>query len=277
MKLEDVTVQELLDSSWFWSDFEEDPNNRASLWKKIESDPSALVKVNLLDQMDTGTLLDRDSFHRADFYEVDFNDYARLFLAKGEYSEKGHLRGKEIDYLRDYSGIKLLIQDLGDVYALYLKDYEFGFIRPLGMCIYECYPEDERELTEKYGREAFIRDHVLLELENVIWEDDFDLKQELYDYYHNIPDINSPLIEAQMDIEGLLTSKEASEKLGVSLQRIKQMVDDRLLDGYKFGSKLLITSSSVDQRLEYIKNHGGKKPTRGKPRKQKPVRKRPQD
>lgn len=270
-------MQELLDSSWFWSDFEEDPNNRASLWKKIENDPSALVKVNLLDQMDTGTLLDRDSFHRADFYEVDFNDYARLFLAKGEYSEKGHLRGKEIDYLRDYSGIKLLIQDLGDVYALYLKDYEFGFIRPLGMCIYECYPEDERELTEKYGREAFIRDHVLLELENVIWEDDFDLKQELYDYYHNIPDINSPLIEAQMDIEGLLTSKEASEKLGVSLQRIKQMVDDRLLDGYKFGSKLLITSSSVDQRLEYIKNHGGKKPTRGKPRKQKPVRKRPQD
>ena len=58
------------------ADFEEDPNDRASLWKKIENDPSALVKVNLLDQMDTGTLLDRDSFHRADFYEVDFNDYA---------------------------------------------------------------------------------------------------------------------------------------------------------------------------------------------------------
>ena len=45
MKLEDVTVQELLDSSWFWSDFEEDPNDRASLWKKIENDRSEERRV----------------------------------------------------------------------------------------------------------------------------------------------------------------------------------------------------------------------------------------
>lgn len=268
MKLSDITMQELIERPLFWEDFEEDRGNRSSIKALVEQDPSAVQKIRFLDQVEDGELLDRDSFRKLDFYEVDFTEYARLYLAEGQYSPEGQPAGNDVDYLKDYSGIKLLIQDVsmpfGDegLFALYLKDYEFGFINPLGVCIYPFdFTDGSRALYDE-DPEKFIRDHVLLHFESEFWEEDFDLKQELFDYYHNLPDVHHPMLANKADLDGLLTAKAVSEKLGVSIPRVMKMVEEGSIDGYKFGGKLLITQSSVDQRIRYIEEHG--KPTRGK-------------
>lgn len=268
MRLEDVSMEELIEQPLFWEDFEENRSDPAAMSAAIEADPGAVGKIRFLDQVEEGELLDRDTFRRLDFYEVEFTEYARLYLAEGEYSPEGTLRGEDIDYPKDYSGVRLLIQDvsmpLGDegLFALYLKDYEFGFINPLGVCVYPFdFVDGSRELYDE-DPESFIREHVLLHFENEFWEDDFDLKQELHGYYHNLPDVHHPLLENKADLDGLLTAKAVSEKLGVSIPRVMKMVEEGSIDGYKFGGKLLITQSSVEARIQYIEEHG--KPTRGK-------------
>ncbi|WP_282191899.1 helix-turn-helix domain-containing protein [Adlercreutzia caecimuris] len=277
MKLSDITMQELIERPLFWEDFEEDRANRSSIKALVEQDPSAVQKIRFLDQVEDGELLDRDSFRKLDFYEVDFTEYARLYLAEGQYFPEGQPAGNDVDYLKDYSGIKLLIQDVsmpfGDegLFALYLKDYEFGFINPLGVCIYPFdFTDGSRALYDE-DPEKFIRDHVLVHFESEFWEEDFDLKQELFDYYHNLPDVHHPMLANKADLDGLLTAKTVSEKLGVSIPRVMKMVEEGSIDGYKFGGKLLITQSSVDRRIRYIEEHG--KPTRGKAPEGKRMRK----
>lgn len=148
------------------------------------------------------------------------------------------------------------------MFALYLKDYEFGLINPLGLCVYPFDFDDDSWSLYKEDPEKFILEHVLLHFETEFWDNDFDLKQELFDYYHNMPDVHSPLLKNKTDLDGLITAKEAAKLLGVSIPRIIKMIEERSIDGYKFAGKLLITRSSVDNRLDYIKEHG--KPTRGK-------------
>lgn len=134
MKLEDVTMQDLISKPLFWEDFEEDRADSNTMKAAIEADPKSIEKIRFLDQVEEGTLLDRRTFHKLDFYEVEFTEYARLYLAEGEYMEDGIHRGNEVDYLKDYSGLRLLIQDVSDplgecgLFALYIKDYEFGLI-----------------------------------------------------------------------------------------------------------------------------------------------------
>ena len=77
MKLSDITMQELIERPLFWEDFEEDRANRSSIKALVEQDPSAVQKIRFLDQVEDGELLDRDSFRKLDFYEVDFTEYAR--------------------------------------------------------------------------------------------------------------------------------------------------------------------------------------------------------
>lgn len=268
MKLSDIKMQELIERPLFWEDFEEDRQDKGSMKALIERDSEAVRKIAFLDQVEEGSLLDRDSFRKLDFYEVEFTEYARLYVAEGQYSPEGSVRCKDVDYAKDYSGIKLLIQDVSmpfvneGLFALYLKDYEFGFINPLGVCIYPFdFVDGSREQYDE-DPERFIRDHVLLHFESEFWEDDFDLKQELFGYYHNLPDVHHPLLSNKANLDGLLTAKAVSEKLGVSIPRVMKMVEEGSIDGYKFGGKLLITQSSVEQRLRYIEEHG--KPTRGK-------------
>lgn len=268
MKLEDVSMNDLITQPLFWDDFEEDRFDPAVMKAAIEADPEAIAKISFLDQVEEGTLLDRSTFHKLDFYEVEFTEYARLYLAEGEYAEDGSPRGNEVDYLKDYSGLRLLIQDISDslreygLFALYLKDYEFGLINPLGLCIYPFNFDNDSWSLYKENPERFILEHVLLHFETEFWEDDFDLKQELFDYYHNMPDVYNPLLKNKTDLDGFITAKEAANLLGVSIPRIIKMIEERSIEGYKFAGKLLITRSSVNNRLEYIKKHG--KPTRGK-------------
>lgn len=268
MKLTDISMEDLITSTLFWEDFEEDPLDSDSMNALIKRDPETALKIRFLDQVEEGSLLDKQSFHKLDFYEVEFNEYARLYLAEGQYSPDGLCHGDDVDYCKDYSDIKLLIQDVTmsssdeGLFALYLKDYTFGFINPLGVCIYPFYFDDGSREQYDEDPEAFIREHVLLQFESEFWEDDFDLKQELFDYYHNLPDVHHPLLSNRANLDGLLTAKTVSEKLGVSIPRVMKMVEEGSIDGYKFGGKLLITQSSVEKRLRYIEEHG--KPTRGK-------------
>lgn len=268
MKLSDVTMQELIERPLFWEDFDEDRSDYGAMKALVDHDPNATQKIRFLDQVESGALLDKESFRKLDFYEAEFTEYARLYLAEGRYSPEEPNDLDDIDYSRDYSGIRLLIQDVsmpfGDegLFALYLKDYEFGLINPLGVCVYPFdFIDGSRELYDE-NPESFLRDHVLAHFESEFWEEEFNLKQELFDYYHNLPDVHHPLLANKTDMDGLLTAKVASERLGVSIPRIMKMVEEGSIDGYRFGGKLLITQSSIDQRLRYIAEHG--KPTRGK-------------
>lgn len=267
MKLREKSLQEIIDEYLWWNDFEEDSRDIDQIREAVEQDVSAIDKINFLNQQEEGNLLDRSSFKKLDFYEVEFTELARLAIAEGQYSLDGEPKVREIDYMRDYSDLRLLIQDMGDIFALYLKDYAFGYIKPLGMCVYEYPLSPELLELDESKRADFIKESILLCIENDLWEESFDLKGELYNYYHDIPDIDSPFIQKRMDLGALLSVKEAAERLGVTQTRVKKMVQDRQLDGYKYGNKLLISESSVMSRIEYIEKHG--KPTR---KKEKPDR-----
>lgn len=268
MKLENISIGDLIEQPLTWEDFDIDRHDRKSVEAFIERDPKALKKIRFLDQVEEGALLDRSAFRKLDFYEVEFTEYARLYLAEGEYLPESYAGGDDVDYPKDYSNLRLLIQDvshpLGDygLFALYLKDYEFGFMTPVGMCVYPFDFDDETWEQYQQDPASFIRNHVLSELETQFWEDDFDLKQELYGYYHNLPDVHNPMLEKQANLDRLVSAKEASDILGVSIPRVMKMIEEKSIDGYRFGGKLLIAKSSIDERLEYIKKHG--KPTRGK-------------
>lgn len=262
MKLKDKSLQEIIDEYLWWDDFEEDPSDLDQIRAAAQEDEGSIDKIRFLNQQEEGNLLDRSSFRKLDFYEVEFTELARLAIAEGQYLADGMPVGQEIDYMKDYSDLRLLIQDMGDIFALYLKDYAFGYIKPLGMCIYEYPLSPELIETDESNRAEFIKENILLCIENDLWEDDFNLKDELYGYYHDIPDIDSPFIKQRMDLDGLLSVKEAAAQLEVSDARVKKMVADKLIDGYKFGGKLLISQSSVKRRIDYIKEHG--LPTRKK-------------
>ena len=67
MKLEDVSMQELIEQPLFWEDFEEDRTDPAILRAAIEADPGSIEKIRFLDQVETGTLLDRSSLNTLAF------------------------------------------------------------------------------------------------------------------------------------------------------------------------------------------------------------------
>ena len=50
--------------------------------------------------------------------------------------------------------------------------------------------------------------------------------------------------------------------LGVSAARVKKMVADRVLDGFKRNGKVWISKAEVQSRIDYIAEHG--KPKRGR-------------
>ena len=260
MKLSDISMEDLINSSLLWSDFEEDPENKSSMKELIASDFENYEKILFLNQVENGELLDKESLQKLDFYEVDFTEYARWFIAKGQYRPDDSRVDKDVEYSKDFSNLKLLIQDLGNqTFLLYLRDYSFGLIQPLGYCEIE-YGSDFDETTMDRG--TFFREHSLSDIQLELWESGLDLEKEIYDYYHNLPDVESPLIRDLVNIDNLLTVKDAAKKLDVSEARVKKMVSDKILEGFKFGNKLLISSSSVQSRIMQIEESG--KPTRGK-------------
>ena len=72
----------------------------------------------------------------------------------------------------------------------------------------------------------------------------------------------TPKPQFDSKISNYVTVGEAAKILGVSDSRVKKMVADRVLDGFKRESRVYLSKLDVDQRKEYIERHG--KPTKGK-------------
>ena len=54
MKLEDVTMQDLISKPLFWEDFEEDRADSSTMKAAIEADPRSIEKIRFLDQVEEG-------------------------------------------------------------------------------------------------------------------------------------------------------------------------------------------------------------------------------
>jgi len=141
---------------------------------------------------------------RADFFTVKLSTSFRNYLASlvPQKNNAGVL-----DYERNYGDIHILIEVMEGVYAVYLKDYNFGHIKPLGECIYEIESDDLED------SEQIVYDYVLPDLQRKFECHMIDMDKELYDYYHILPDAYIPFIEGK--ISDKVTVGEAARILGV--------------------------------------------------------------
>lgn len=200
---------------------------------------------------------------RLDFYQVDPSPFLCSevpgYDADAPWDDEG-----AINYDRTYSTIRILIEDLDRVFAVYLKDYTLGHIRPLGRCIYGYEPADVPDECgyEEYSR-IQIRRRILPYLEELCMSGQINLPEEIYDYYHVIPD--SKIINIEERLNDLMTVQEAAKMLGVSASRVKKMVADKVLDGFKRDGRVWLSKVAVQRRVDYIAENG--KPKRGKARK----------
>jgi excisionase family DNA binding protein len=189
---------------------------------------------------------------RLDFFSIELATWLREELSS-------KVPAKEsvgvLTYDRTYRDIYVLVEVLQEVYAVYLKDYNFGHIKPLGECVYML---DEQDAVE--SDEAYLYAQVLPDLSNRISNGEINLDKELYDYYHTLPDEYIPFIEKNLSDH--ITVAEAAKILGVSDARIKKMVEDRVLDGFKRDKRVYLSKADVEQRKVYIEQHG--KPTKNK-------------
>ena len=160
-----------------------------------------------------------------------------------------------LTYDRSYGDIHILVEVLDDVYAVYLKDYNFGHIKPLGECVYIL--DDQIHMED---RNAYFHTHIMPDLGRRIISGEINLDKELYDYYHVLPDSFIPFIEN--NVSDHITVAEAASILGVSNSRIKKMVEDRVLDGFKRDNRVFLSKADVELRKSYIEKYG--KPTKAK-------------
>ena len=151
------------------------------------------------------------------------------------------------------------MEDMGDICAVYIKDYSFGYIKPFGDCLYAVEDIGEDGLDD--GAPLHLR--VAMRIERDVLSGTIDLEKELSDYYHEIPETAIKILGDSLN--DLVTVQEAAEALGVSAARVKKMLADGVLDGFKCAGRLRVSKAAVDERIEYIAEHG--KPTRGKSRK----------
>lgn len=160
-----------------------------------------------------------------------------------------------LTYDRSYGDIHILVEVLDGVYAVYLKDYNFGHIKPLGECVYIL---DDQIYVEDCG--AYLYAQIMPDLSRRILSGEINLDKELYDYYHILPDAFIPFIEE--NVSDHITVAEAAAILRVSAARIKKMVEDRVLDGFKRDNRVYLSKADVMQRKAYTEKHG--KPTKSK-------------
>ena len=160
-----------------------------------------------------------------------------------------------LTYDRSYGDIYILAEVLDGVYAVYLKDYNFGHIKPLGECVYILEVQIRGEDSEDY-----LYKQIMPDLSRRILSGEINLDKELYDYYHILPNSYIPFIEN--NVSDHITVAEAASILGVSDARIKKMVEDRVLDGFKRDNRVYLSKADVEYRQAIIKKHG--KPTKSK-------------
>lgn len=189
---------------------------------------------------------------RLDFFSLELATWLRK-----EISAKTPVKDSigALSYDRLYSDIHILVEVLEGVYAAYLKDYSFGHIKPLGECVYTL--DDQ---ISKNDSVTYLHTQVMPDLNRRILSGEIDLDKELYDYYHILPDSYIPFIEN--NISDHINVAEAASILGVSNSRIKKMVEDRVLDGFKRDNRVFLSKADVENRKVYIETYG--KPTKSK-------------
>ena len=160
-----------------------------------------------------------------------------------------------LTYDRSYGDIYILVEVLDGVYSVYLKDYNFGHVKPLGECVYIL---DDQIRVENC--EAYLFAQIMPDLSRRILSGEINLDKELYDYYHILPNAYIPFIEN--NVSDHITVSEAAAILGVSDARIKKMVEDRVLDGFKRDNRVYLSKADVEHRKVFIEKHG--KPTKSK-------------
>lgn len=204
--------------------------------------------------MQNGNYFDPD-VSKVDFFAVKLSSEFRNYLTSLTPEKE---RVGALDYDRSYGDIHILIEVMQNVYAIYLKDYNFGHIKPLGECIYEV---NCKNTVSDY--ECYLYEVILPDLIEKISDGELDMDKELYDYYHILPDAYIPFIDSK--ISDYVTVGEAAKILNVSDSRVKKMVADRVLDGFKRDSRVYLSKLDVVQRKEYIEKYG--KPTKSNLRK----------
>lgn len=256
---------------------------------------------NIAEQQQKGELMKNTKIKafdihvsKCDFYSMSLSNALRQEIV--ELNERDDRRSA-LDYDRSLGDLYVIVElmDL-DLYWAYLKDYNFGHMKPLGKCIYDFKLPGEPEMPKYYEGEEYIpaipdfglneenhpRDEdyerkysewretfttterlmlgVLPDLSSRIESGEIDITQEAFDYYHRIPSEPIPRVKDRM-LE-LISVQEAAKILNVTNSRVKKMVADKVLDGFTRDGKLYLSKQGVVDRSEYIKKHG--KPTRGK-------------
>lgn len=263
MKISEKTLSEIVEGGYSWSDFE----SREEAFCGIEAAKAAgdteremgeILKAKYLTEKEERTIVDAESIDSCDFYSFELTSFARLAYAHGSCRWNDMATGA-IDYDRSYDGIRVLVEDMGDICAVYIKDYSFGYIKPFGECLYAVDDIGEDDL----GEDVPLHLRVAMKIERDVLSGAIDLERELNDYYHEIPETAIKILGDSLN--DLVTVQEAAEALGVSTARVKKMLADGVLDGFKCAGRLRISKAAVMERIKYIAEHG--KPTRGKSRK----------
>ena len=263
MKLSEKTLAEIVEAGYSWADFESREESLQGIdAAKAEGDTKRemddTLKLTYLAEKEERSIVDIESMDECDFHSFELTSFARLAYAHGSCSWNDRAIGA-IDYDRSYDGIRVLIEDMGDICAVYIKDYGFGYIKPFGECLYVV--EDLE--GDGFDEDAPLYLRVAMRIERDVLSGTIDLEKELSDYYHEIPETAIKILGDSLN--DLVTVQEAADALGVSTARVKKMLADGVLDGFKCAGRLKISKAAVDARIEYIAEHG--KPTRGKSRK----------
>lgn len=259
MNITEATIGQIVKGHLAWSDFGGREAAIGELKKSGRMGTDTARMVAYLNQQEAGQVVDEDTIRKIDVFSLELTDFARIGIAGAEVeAEKAD---GALWYDRTYSDMSIIVEVMWGVAAAYLKDYNFGYVKPLGECIY-----DIPDVNGECDPSEMLVQHVIPEIELDILNGKIDLKQELYDYYHVLPDADNPFIRKRIDPEDFMSVTEASEALGVSTARVKKMAIDRVIGGFKRDGKLWLSRDEIRARIDYIAKHG--KPTRSKGPKQ---------
>lgn len=272
MKLEEASLRSIVDERLGWEDFggreqaikalKESFGDEGTADAMAPEQAEALDKVAYLDEQEAGDVIEPRGHHRLDFYSLELTSFARLGLANGDPEGTDTLGA--VGYDHSYDNMHILVEVMMGVCAVYIKDYSFGYIKPFGDCVYDfCGGAG----LMKIDPEEFLEELIIPKLELDILEGKIDLAKELYDYYHRIPAGNNPYTKFHIDESDFMSVQDAAKALDITEGRVKKLISERTLDGYKIGDDraLWLSREQVRARIDYIAKHG--KPTRGKARK----------
>lgn len=167
-------------------------------------------------------------------------------------SYKMHSPGSDVVYDDSYKDIRavFLVAEKSDGYWVYIRDSKLGYMK---MVLNGFYNYDPRL---NYDTE-FPDVRATIDFSDRLGSGEINLDDELYDYYHTLPDN----VDIKMVFAGDVVSiSEAAKILGCSGSRANMMVQTRKLEGFKQNGEIHVTCESIKGRQIYTEQN--KKPSR---------------